>query len=117
MGAFAVWGLADSGLFGAAAIYADKVGLTTAEVRLYALLFTVDRPDEAEAYDSIINQGSLETLTGCRLEPDLADADAGTPYQFERLGYFRLDPDSSPDAFVFNRTVTLRDSWRKGRGR
>ena len=89
---------------------------TTAEVRLYDLLFTVDRPDEAEDYDSIINQGSLETLTGCRLEPSLADADAGTPYQFERLGYFRLDPDSSPDAFVFNRTVTLRDSWRKGRG-
>ena len=89
---------------------------TTAEVRLYDLLFTVDRPDEAEDYDSIINQGSLETLTGCRLEPDLADAGTGTPYQFERLGYFRLDPDSSPDALVFNRTVTLRDSWRKGRG-
>ena len=89
---------------------------TTAEVRLYDLLFTVERPDEAEDYDSIINQGSLETLTGCRLEPGLADAETGTPYQFERLGYFRLDPDSSPDALVFNRTVTLRDSWRKGRG-
>ncbi len=89
---------------------------TTAEVRLYDLLFTVERPDEAGDYDSIINQGSLEMLTGCRLEPGLADAETGTPYQFERLGYFRLDPDSSPDALVFNRTVTLRDSWRKGRG-
>ena len=89
----------------------------TAEVRLYDLLFTVDRPDEAEDYDSIINESSLETLTGCRLEPSLADADPGTPYQFERLGYFRLDPDSSPDTPVFNRTVTLRDSWRKSRAR
>ena len=88
----------------------------TAEVRLYDLLFTVDRPDEAEDYDSIINESSLETLTGCRLEPSLADADPATPYQFERLGYFRLDPDSSPDTPVFNRTVTLRDSWRKSRG-
>ena len=88
----------------------------TAEVRLYDLLFTVDRPDEAPDYDSVINESSLETLTDCRLEPGLADAETGTPYQFERLGYFCLDPDSSPNALVFNRTVTLRDSWRKGRG-
>ena len=86
------------------------------EVRLYDLLFTVDRPDEAPDYDSVINESSLETLTDCRLEPGLADAETGTPYQFERLGYFRLDRDSSPNALVFNRTVTLRDSWRKGRG-
>ena len=87
-----------------------------AEVRLYDLLFTVDRPDEAPDYDSVTNESSLETLTFCRLEPSLADAQAGTPYQFERLGYFCVDSaDSSPERPVFNRTVTLRDSWRKGR--
>ena len=86
----------------------------TAEVRLYDLLFTVEKPDDAADYKSMLNPDSLETLTSCRLEPGLADAEPGTPYQFERLGYFCVDSeDSSPGALVFNRTVSLRDSWRK----
>ena len=86
----------------------------TAEVRLYDLLFTVEKPDDAVDYKSTLNPDSLETLTSCRLEPGLADAEPGTPYQFERLGYFCVDSeDSSPGALVFNRTVSLRDSWRK----
>ena len=86
----------------------------TAEVRLYESLFTVDRPDQAPDYESVLNESSLETLTSCRLEPSLADAEPGTPYQFERLGYFCVDSeDSAPGRPVFNRTVSLRDSWRK----
>ena len=88
-----------------------------AEVRLYENLFTVDRPDEAPDYRSVLNEKSLETLTACRLEPSLAVAKTGTPYQFERLGYFHVDSeDSSPGTPVFNRTVSLRDSWRKAQG-
>ena len=85
-----------------------------AEVRLYDLLFTVEKPDDEADYETTLNPDSLETLTSCRLEPGLAEAEPGTPYQFERLGYFRVDSeDSSPGALVFNRTVPLRDSWRK----
>ena len=60
---------------------------------------------------------SLERLTGCKIEPGLADAPAGTRFQFERLGYFCVDPDSRPGAPVFNRTVTLKDTWAKIAGR
>jgi len=92
-----------------------------AEVRLYDNLFTKENPDDApqgEDFKSNLNQNSLEILTGCRVEPSLANARPLARYQFERLGYFCLDPDSSPpggskDKLVFNRTVTLRDPWVK----
>ena len=65
-----------------------------------------------------MNPNSLVTLEGCKLEPSMAEAEAGTPYQFERIGYFCLDgQDSRPGALVFNRTIALRDSWgRRKRG-
>jgi len=80
-----------------------------AEVRLYDRLFDEERPDN----DSPINPNSLEVLTSCQVEPSLKDAKNSDRFQFERLGYFCLDPDSKPDALVFNRTVTLRDTWAK----
>lgn len=83
-----------------------------AEVRLYEQLFTVERPDEGELED-IINPHSLEVLTNCFVEPSLADAAPGERFQFERVGYFCADPDSRPGQPVFNRTVTLKDSWAK----
>ena len=88
-----------------------------AEVRLYDHLFTKeDLDDIPEGSDWLanINPKSLERLTGCRVEPLLAKAKGGERYQFERLGYFSVDsPDSSPSSLVFNRTVTLRDTWAK----
>ncbi|MEJ2365526.1 MAG: glutamine--tRNA ligase/YqeY domain fusion protein [Deltaproteobacteria bacterium] len=84
-----------------------------AEVRLYDYLFLTPSPEEGSDFKSNINQNSLEVLSSCRLEPSLAGATPGSRYQFERLGYFCLDPDSSPDKLVFNRTVTLRDTWAK----
>jgi glutaminyl-tRNA synthetase len=86
-----------------------------AEVRLYDRLFTVEQPDaEGGDFKNFLNPGSLQTLSGCKLEPSLASANPETRYQFERLGYFRADPkDSKPHALVFNRTVTLRDAWAK----
>ena len=88
-----------------------------AEVRLYDHLFTNDDPDDAEDgadFKSNLNPDSLETLTSCRVEPSLAGAAPGSQYQFERQGYFCVDSvDSSDEALVFNRTVSLRDSWAK----
>jgi glutaminyl-tRNA synthetase len=88
-----------------------------AEVRLYSHLFTRESPDEVPTgghFTDHVNPDSLEVLTDCRLEPGLAAAAAGTPYQFERLGYFCVDSrDSRPERLVFNRSVTLRDSWAK----
>ncbi len=83
-----------------------------AEVRLYDQLFSVERPDDAEAED-IVNPKSLEVLKNAQVEPSLADAKLGDNIQFERTGYFCLDPDSKPGKLVFNRTVTLKDSWAK----
>ncbi len=86
----------------------------TAEVRLYDQMFTDERPDAADDYNSVLNPESLVTLNSCRLEPGLADATPEVRYQFERLGYFCVDSvDSKPGALVFNRTVSLRDSWAK----
>jgi glutaminyl-tRNA synthetase len=87
----------------------------SAEVRLYDRLFTTERPGETEGKDFLeeINPKSLETLTGCVLEPSLADAKPGESMQFERLGYFCVDADSKPGALVFNRTIGLKDSWAK----
>ena len=87
-----------------------------AEVRLYDRLFLVENPgDEKEGKDfkTHLNPGSLEILDGCRLEASLGAARPGDGFQFERLGYFCMDPDSRPGAMVFNRTVALRDAWAK----
>ncbi len=86
------------------------------EVRLYDRLFTKVNPDEVEEgkdFTSNVNPKSLEVLSSCRVEPSLKDAAPGNRYQFERLGYFCVDPDSSDKSLVFNRTVSLRDTWAK----
>jgi glutaminyl-tRNA synthetase len=88
-----------------------------AEVRLYDRLFTVEAPDadkEGRDFKTFLNPNSLETLSGGKLEPSLAEATPEMRHQFERLGYFRADPkDSKPGKLVFNRIVSLRDSWAK----
>ncbi len=88
-----------------------------AEVRLYDRLFTKENPDEKiedKTFKDFINPDSLEILTDCKLEPSLATAAPESFYQFERLGYFCADSkESKPDNLVFNRTVTLRDTWAK----
>lgn len=87
-----------------------------AEVRLYSLLFSKADPatvEEGNDFTSSLNPESLETLESCHAEPSLANAPAGSLYQFERQGYFCVDPDSSGGRMVFNRTVTLRDTWAK----
>jgi glutaminyl-tRNA synthetase len=86
-----------------------------AEVRLYDRLFRVANPlEEGTDYTEYLNPKSLEILRSCRLEPSIADAATGSRFQFERLGYFCVDTaDSSSDTLVFNRTITLRDSWAK----
>jgi glutaminyl-tRNA synthetase len=84
-----------------------------AEARLYEQLFTVEQPDVGEDIEGIINRNSLEVVKGCRLEPSLGDAQPGDKFQFERNGYFCADPDGSQGKPVFNRTVTLRDTWAK----
>ncbi len=88
-----------------------------AEVRLYEHLFSVADPsvfEEGADWKSNLNPDSIEVLTGCRVEPSLADARAGDGVQFERVGYFCVDPkDSSPERLVFNRVVSLRDTWAK----
>jgi glutaminyl-tRNA synthetase len=84
-----------------------------AEIRLYSHLF--NRPDPGADGDALndLNPDSLEVLSGCLVEPALASAAVGEAVQFERTGYFALDPDSRPDRLVFNRTVGLRDTWAK----
>lgn len=84
-----------------------------AQVRLYEQLFTVDNPDIGESLNDMINPNSLEVLTNCFTEPSLAEVIPGEKFQFERLGYFCVDLDSSPSNLIFNRTVTLRDTWAK----
>jgi glutaminyl-tRNA synthetase len=87
-----------------------------AEVRLYDHLFAKPDPDDVEEgadFTANLNPDSLEVLTSCRVEPSLAGAAPGSRYQFERQGYFCVDPDSSDGKLVFNRTVALRDTWAK----
>ena len=87
-----------------------------AEVRLYDRLFCVEDPldlDPGQDFRAHLNPGSLETLHGCRLEPSVAGASPGTRFQLERQGYFCVDPESTPGSLVFNRTVTLRDTWAR----
>ena len=85
----------------------------SAELRLYDHLFQTERPDEADDPLSELNPASLEVLRSARVEPGLAAAQPGDRFQFERQGYFAVDPDSRPGALVFNRTVPLRDSWAR----
>ncbi len=92
-----------------------------AEVRLYDRLFTKENPDDPSDpvdFKTYLNPDSLEIVTGCKLEPSLRGATTGDRYQFERIGYFCVDSrDSSPDRPVFNRAVSLRDSWAKQAGK
>ena len=87
-----------------------------AEVRLYDHLFTKADPEAVEEnvdYKTNLNPQSIQVLSGCRVEPSLADAETGSIFQFERQGYFCVDPDSTADSLVFNRTISLRDTWSK----
>ena len=87
-----------------------------AEVRLYENLFLKEDPsavDEGKTFLDNLNPNSLEVLPICKLEPSLAKAEAGDRFQFERLGYFCVDPDTTTERLVFNRTVQLRDTWAK----
>jgi glutaminyl-tRNA synthetase len=85
-----------------------------AEVRLYDRLFTVPNPlEQKDDFINYVNANSLVTLSSCRVEPSLAHAAPGSHYQFLRQGYFCVDPDSSPHRLVFNRTVSLKDTWAK----
>lgn len=87
-----------------------------AEVRLYNHLFLKPNPDDVEEgkdWKSNLNPDSLEILSSCMIEPSLAGAKAGALFQFERLGYFCVDPDSTDAKLVFNRTVTLKDTWAR----
>ena len=84
-----------------------------AEVRLYDRLLTVEEPGRVEDFRTVLNPASLEIIADAKVEPSAARAPVGTRFQFERIGYFAVDKDSAPGAPVFNRTVTLKDSWAK----
>jgi glutaminyl-tRNA synthetase len=83
------------------------------EVRVYDRLFNSENPGAVEDYRAELNPTSLEVMTSCWLEPSVIGAPPGTRYQFERLGYFCVDPDATPERQVFNRTVTLKDTWAR----
>jgi glutaminyl-tRNA synthetase len=85
------------------------------EARLYDHLFSVEDPEDDEGdWLGRLNPNSLETLPSCKVEPSLEGAEPGARFQFERQGYFCVDSrDSGPDRLVFNRTVSLRDSWAR----
>ncbi|HMC73427.1 MAG TPA: glutamine--tRNA ligase, partial [Terriglobales bacterium] len=87
-----------------------------AEVRVYDNLFSKENPNdvpEGQDFTANLNPNSLEIISKAKLEPSLVGAASGTRYQFERLGYFCVDPDSKPGALVFNRTLALKDTWAK----
>ncbi len=87
-----------------------------AEVRMYDRLFTIpnpNRPEEGKDFIDYLNPESLTVLSACKVEPGLADAPAGSHFQFERKGFYSVDPDSKPGRLVFNLTVPLRDTWAK----
>jgi glutaminyl-tRNA synthetase len=87
-----------------------------AEVRIYETLFTREDPNvvpEGQDFTVNLNPNSLEIVSGAKLEPSLREAAPGNRYQFERLGYFAVDPESTREKVVFNRTVALRDTWAK----
>ena len=88
-----------------------------ASVRLYDVLFSQENPDdvpEGKDWKDLLNPDSLKIMENCKLEPSLGSAETGQRYQFERLGYFCVDPkDSTTESLVFNRTVSLKDAWAK----
>lgn len=89
-----------------------------AEVRLYDRLFRSEMPGtDGRDFLADLNRDSLDVRTGCKVEPALAATQPGSRWQFERLGYFCVDPDATPERLVFNRTVSLRDSWARIQGR
>jgi len=91
-----------------------------AEVRLFDRLFTEEHPEdtpEGKDFTAFLNPESRVVRTGCFVEASLAEARAGDRFQFERLGYFCVDPDAQPGRPVFNRTVTLKDAWAKIEGK
>ncbi len=91
-----------------------------AEVRLYDRLFVKENPmdfEEGQDFPDFINPDSLDILTDCKVEPSLAQAKPGDRYQFERQGYFCVDPDTGKGNLVFNRTITMRDTWAKIQGK
>ncbi len=96
-------------------------GAVDCELRLYDRLFTQPNPDdvpEGQDFLSVLNPESLIVVSGAKIEPSVVRDPAGSQYQFERMGYFVADvPDSTPDHLVFNRTVSLRDSWQKERAK
>jgi glutaminyl-tRNA synthetase len=83
------------------------------EVRLYDRLFKSENPEESGNFLDDLNPSSLETIASARLEPSLAGSAPFSRFQFERLGYFCVDPDSTPQKLVFNRTATLKDTWAR----
>jgi len=93
--------------------WVSAVDSIDAEVRLYDHLFTDPNPGKSEDFLATLNAESLEVLKGCKLEPSIVDFPVSLALQFERMGYFAKDPDSSDQTPVFNRTMTLRDSWAK----
>ncbi|RPI50499.1 MAG: glutamine--tRNA ligase, partial [Acidobacteria bacterium] len=84
-----------------------------AEVRIYDRLFTHEDPAGTGNFLEHLNPNSLDVQRRAKVEPSLATASAGSRFQFERLGYFCVDAASTPTALVFNRTVSLRDTWAK----
>jgi glutaminyl-tRNA synthetase len=88
-----------------------------AEVRLYDRLFKTEEPGKTDDYRTDLNPASLEVVRDAKVEPSAAQAEAGTRFQFERIGYFCADRDTSPERPVFNRTVTLKDSWARIHGK
>jgi glutaminyl-tRNA synthetase len=85
-----------------------------AEIRLYDRLFTTEEPGTGDVdFLAELNPRSLDVVGGAKLEPSLGRASAGTRFQFERLGYFVVDPDTTTTRVVFNRTVTLKDTWAR----
>ena len=90
----------------------------TAEVRLYDRLFSVENPSADERdFRDLLNPDSLKVLTNCKVEASLKDVKPLNHFQFQRIGYFNVDYDSTPEKLVFNRTVSLKDSWAKEQGK
>lgn len=84
-----------------------------AEVRVYNSFYNTPSPGRDRDFTEDINQNSLEVLENCKIEPDLIALDDNVPIQFERLGYFYKDPDTTPEKQIYNRTISLRDTWNK----
>jgi len=91
--------------------WVSKEHAKDAEVRLYDRLFTVENPTHTDDFLTALNPHSLEVLAHCKVEPSLETSNPGDRVQFERLGYFAVDDSSNRAALVFNRTITLRDTW------